>query len=369
MILAATQIYGSHGGIQSYMRRLSEVLSSISRQNSRIFSAVSLLDNSWNPRRHARSISYHAFAAANGSRGRFVRQILELCMCQPGQPLILGHVALAPIAYALRRAGLIRTYIVVLHGVEAWKRLRMAERVGCRSADRIVATTQFTRERFCRENGLERDRVSIVPLAIERANLEPPSLPAPDGRRPLRVLFVGRLWSLERYKGVDELIEAIALLQSCEPGAVQLEIVGEGDDLERLKSKTQMLQVNCAVTFSGALNDSELAARYRACDLFALPSKAEGFGIVFLEAMSYGKPCVAAASGGAPEVIANGRDGFLVPYGDVAELASCLRMVSRHRGVLGALGERAYQKVSRHYLFGNMLDNWSRLLFETGACP
>jgi glycosyltransferase involved in cell wall biosynthesis len=343
------------------MRRLSEILSALSRERDVPFSAVSLLDNGWDPARHMRPVSYWRFASAAGSRSKFVRQIVELAARCPGQQLILGHVALTPIAYALRRAGLIGSYYVTLHGTEAWQRLRLAERVGCRLASKMISTTQFTRARFCQANQIAEERVPIIPLAIDKASLAPPSLSDAHAMGPLRVLFVGRLCSLDRYKGADELIEAVAHLQK-EKVAVQLDIVGTGDDQARLENKTAALDAGGAVSFPGALSDAELENRYRSCDLFALPSWGEGFGIVFLEAMSYGKPCLGAASGGVPEVIADGHDGFLVPYGEVGRVVECLRTAAKNRGQLRVFGERAYQKVSSQYLLGNMLSNWSQLL-------
>jgi glycosyltransferase involved in cell wall biosynthesis len=364
VILAATEIYGTHGGIQSYMRRLSEILSALAREREVPFSAVSLLDNGWDPARHSRPVSYDRFAGARGSRGKFVGQIAALAAHCPGQQLILGHVALTPIAYALRRAGLIGSYYVTLHGTEAWQRLRWTERIGCRLASKMISTTRFTRERFCQSNQIAEERVPVIPLAIDKESLAPPSLNDADALGPLRVLFVGRLCSLDRYKGADELIEAVAHLQK-EKVAVQLDIVGTGDDRARLENKAAALHLGGAVSFPGAVSDAELENRYRNCDLFALPSWGEGFGIVFLEAMSYGKPCLGAASGGVPEVIADGQDGFLVPYGEVGRVMECLRTAAKNRSQLRVFGERAYQKVSTQYLLGNMLSNWSRLLDES----
>lgn len=359
MILVATQIYGSHGGIPSYMQRLSEVFSAISREQSLPFSAVSLIDPASELERHRNRVAYDEFLGSAGNRRRFLRQLLALTATRRGQTLVLGHVSLAPVGQALRCLGLVRSYVIVLHGVEAWKRVRVRELIASKNAALSVATTRFTKERFASENGIRHDRISIVPLAIERSSVEEVSFEAPSRCR-LRLLFVGRLWASERYKGLDELLEALALLRR-QQLSVTLQVVGTGDDRERLVEKARALGVMEMVTFSGALGPNDLAAAYRDCDLFTLPSQGEGFGIVFLEAMSYGKPCVGARSGGIPEVIDHGRDGYLVRYGDAGELASRIRELSQDRKLLSEFGRKAHDKVRTRYLFPNMLANWGDL--------
>jgi phosphatidyl-myo-inositol dimannoside synthase len=359
MILAATQIYGSHGGIPSYMQRLSEIFSAISRERQLPFSAVSLNDPHWEPHRHSNPVAYDAFLGSAGNRRRFLRQLFAFAAKHPGQTLVLGHVALAPLAQALRYLGLVRSYVIVLHGTEAWKPLRIRERIASKNAVHIVATTRFTKERFVEENGIAPERISIVPLAVDKLSVDgaPFERPYPE---PFRLLFVGRLWAIERYKGLDELLEALLLLKR-EGTSVTLQVVGTGDDLERLAGKAQALGVADLVTFSGALGPGDLAAAYRECDLFTLPSQGEGFGIVFLEAMSYGKPCLGARCGGIPEVIDHGRDGYLVPYGDSREIANRIRELSQNRKLLSTFARRAYEKVREKYLFTNMLANWRDL--------
>lgn len=366
MILAATQIYGSHGGIPSYMRRLSEIFSAIASEQELPFAAVSLLDQTWEPGRHIQPVHYHTFSGSQGARFRFIWDLVKTAAKHRGQTLVLGHVCLAPLGLFLLRLKLISSYVVVLHGTEAWVRLRFREGVACRSAAAIVATTRFTREIFAAKNGLSVDRITVLPLAVERLCLQPPDLTGRSEPKELRILFVGRLWSMDRYKGADELIEAVALLRA-ENVRVAMDFVGTGDDAPRFQQKVKALQLESAVTFRGALTDEALQAAYKECDLFALPSGGEGFGIAFLEAMCHGKPCLGARCGGIPEVIDDGVNGFLVGYGKVDEIVRCLKKCSSDRGLLLEMGGRAYQKVSQYYLLGNMLENWQSLLADKGC--
>src|SRR5205814_6993869 len=94
-----------------------------------------------------------------------------------------------------------------------------------------------------------------------------------------------------------------------------------GDDVPRLQELCSRLGVADAVTFTGFIDDQRLAEELSRCRMFALPSRKEGFGLVFLEAMARGRPCLGARAGGVPEVITEST-GMLVEYGDVAQLAA-----------------------------------------------
>ena len=204
------------------------------------FSAVSLADSSWDAARHIQPVVYEKFIGSAGNRRRFVCDLTRLAAARKSEMMIVGHVALAPLAYGLRCLGLISDYVVILHGIEAWRRLWKRERIAC-TRGRIVATTNFTRERFSQENGITKERVAIVPLAVGKSNLEPLRVDGHEAENnPMRVLFVGRLSSLERYKGADELIEAMVLLKEAGE-AVVLNIVGTGDDRRAFERRHKTL--------------------------------------------------------------------------------------------------------------------------------
>jgi glycosyltransferase involved in cell wall biosynthesis len=107
-----------------------------------------------------------------------------------------------------------------------------------------------------------------------------------------------------------------------------------------------------AVEFAGRVDDAALQHHLAGCQLFALPSRGEGFGLVYLEALANGKPCIAANAGGAPEVV-DDASGFLVPYGDVPALAAaCTAALRRdwNPAVLRARAAAFSYEVFRHRL-------------------
>ena len=186
----------------------------------------------------------------------------------------------------------------------------------------------------------------ILRFADSPAGLSlPPGFP-----QGLVVLIVGRWAASERYKGADDLIEAIALLRESISN-VQLVAVGGGDDLPRLRKLAAHRGAGDRVTFFEGLSREQLAACYARCDVFALPSTGEGFGIVFLEAMAFGKPVIGASSGGIPDLIENDVNGVLVPPRDRERLAEALSLLLRDSTLRARLGTRGAEIVRREYFF------------------
>jgi phosphatidylinositol alpha-1,6-mannosyltransferase len=125
---------------------------------------------------------------------------------------------------------------------------------------------------------------------------------------------VTRLEPGDRYKGVATVIEAFSMLSDAE---VHYLIVGHGRDADFLRAMAARFGVADRVHFVRGVSDAELIGLYRRCEAFVLPSGKEGFGIVFLEAMFFGAPVIAAREKGAVDVVRDGETGIAVPFGDV----------------------------------------------------
>ena len=112
---------------------------------------------------------------------------------------------------------------------------------------------------------------------------------------------------------------------------------GKGSDKPRLEALIRDLQLEDVVTLAGYIPDHELCGFYNLCDVFAMPSKAEGFGIVLLEALACGKPVIAGNQDGSVDALINGKLGVLVDPDNVAEIAEALMLVLTKRHPLGIL--------------------------------
>ena len=241
--------------------------------------------------------------SAGGRRLRFIAIALRLLFkCDRDTVIVCAHVHLAPVAWLMAWRGGRVTY--VLCGIESWVPLRPAERRALRGG-RLVAISQHTAQRFKDAN---------PEFAGATVDVCHPGLPA----RPTdtssagepAALIVGRLAADEGYKGHELLLDAWPRVLERHPDA-RLWIVGDGDDRPRLESVTARLGLRHAVTFAGRVSDQELDALYRRCRFFVMPSRHEGFGLVFLEAMRAGKACIGAV-GAASEIIEHGVTGLIV---------------------------------------------------------
>ena len=205
-----------------------------------------------------------------------------------------------------------------IHGVERW----MANRADC-----VIACSAYMREHVADVYGLEEERVAVIPNGIDPADLVPvrdltelrAGFAAPDERL---VLLVGRL---VYEKGFQVALEALPRVIE-RVGNVRFVVAGSGTHEQELREQARALGLDAHGTFLGWIGDDVLHSLYRICDLCVVPSIYEPFGLVALEAMASGCPCLVADTGGLREV---------VPNADVG-----LRFRSRDPESLGAMAER-----------------------------
>ena len=129
-------------------------------------------------------------------------------------------------------------------------------------------------------------------------------------------LIVARMSAAERYKGHDALLDLWPGVLARRPDA-RLVVAGDGDDRPRLESRARSLGLSHAVSFAGRVSDARLNELYDECRFLVMPSRDEGFGLVFLEAMRAGKPCI-GARGAAEEIIEHNVTGLIVDPGNPA---------------------------------------------------
>jgi len=205
-----------------------------------------------------------------------------------------------------------------IHGVEEWMTNR---------ADRVIACSSYMREHVADIYGLGEERIAVIPNGIDPADLVPVDdldelrarFAAPDERL---VLLVGRL---VYEKGFQLALEALpGLIERV--GNVRFLVAGSGTAEQELREQATRLGLDPHGTFLGWIGDDVLHSLYRIADLTVVPSIYEPFGLVALEAMASGCPCLVADTGGLREV---------VPNDDVG-----LRFHSRDPDSLGQMAER-----------------------------
>jgi phosphatidylinositol alpha-1,6-mannosyltransferase len=249
--------------------------------------------------------------------------------------------------------GLRRPYGVFLHGVEAWNRLSATDRSMLRGASLRVANTKYTACRVMQANP-EIGTVEACQLALTTAS--PGGTPLPDDQLPPAiadsrnniVLMVGGLRANQAYKGHDQVIQAWPAVVAGAPGA-HLVIAGDGDDRLRLEVLARESGAGGTITFTGFASDALLAACYDRASLFVMPSRGEGFGLVYVEAMAHGVPCIGSRHDAAGDVIVDGKTGMLVEQDDIAAIARAIVSLLRDPERRRAMGDAARSRVRAEF--------------------
>lgn len=253
--------------------------------------------------------------------------------------VVATHPHLAGAAVAAGRAAGGAATLCVVHGVDVWDiggpGWRNAwTRRGLLGVDRVLAVSRYTAGRLVEQVSDVRERTRIFPNAvdIDRFSIEPDTT---DSQLRTRLalgdsgpvlLTVARLATSEGPKGYDTVVQALPALIRRFP-RLRYILAGRGPDADRVLKLAAESGVGDKLVLPGFVSDEELPALYRAADVFVMPSRKEGFGIVFLEAMGCGTPVVAGNADGSVDAVCDGELGAMVPPGDPAALAAALAEV------------------------------------------
>ncbi len=302
----------------------------------------------------------------------FATQLITNGILQKPDLVITTHLNFTVAAYWLKRLMGI-PYITIAHGVEAWNITNLKRQKALQYADKILAVSNYTRERLLTEQDLDPSKVTLLPNTFncDRFTIKPKPTYLLDKYQltpdqPV-ILTVNRLSSRESYRGYDRIIEALPYIRQHIPN-VHYMIVGKGDDRDRLEKSIIQQNLQDAVTLAGFISDAELPAYYQLCDLFAMPSKLEGFGIVYLEALASGKPVLGGNQDGARDALGQGELGVLVNPDDVTEIGKTIVEILKrsHEHSLLYHPQKLREKVIQKFgldVFQNTLANLLQQLF------
>lgn len=261
--------------------------------------------------------------------------------------IFCGHIHLAPLAAILSKWTCIPFWLQ-LYGIEAWNQAARPIHWAVKKASLVTAISRYTRRRFLAWSGVSPEKVKTLPCSVDE-RFQPG--PKPDhllrryglmGKRIL--LTLSRLSASERYKGQERVLEILPELFQKHPDLVYV-IAGEGDDRPRLEKLVEERRLKGLVRFIGHVKESELVDHYRMADLFVMPSKEEGFGIVFLEAARCGIPVVGGGNDGSFDALLEGKLGHVVDIGHSRKLLQAIEQALDSRG--------AYPKEVEHFSSGN----------------
>jgi phosphatidyl-myo-inositol dimannoside synthase len=329
LMIAAQTFQGSRGGIA----RVSELSARVAAEAGYPLSLLSVQNEGGSFEKRC------LWRGCGGSRWRFVAQCWE-AGCR-GHRILYDQLGSA--RAHIRPATLAKPCGAWIHGIEVWREPRLDRIRAARRMAFMLANTQFTRQLAIRH-----DKVFESARVCWLATMEddPPQERAPlDG--PPNVLILGRLDAIDSaYKGHKELIETWPGVVNAVPGA-RLVIIGTGPSLEWHRSLAAASRAACYIDVVGFEPESSMPDRWKRTVVFAMPSRGDGFGLAYIEAMRWGIPVIASTHDAGQEVNIHNETGLNVDLDHRNELRDRLIELLRDRDLarkLGAAGQSRWRQ-------------------------
>jgi len=224
------------------------------------------------------------------------------------------------------------------------------QRRAARRAERIAVPSSAVAHAARERSQIPAEKLVVIPNAVDAEQFRIDRDPPPG---PFAVGFIGRLDPIKR---LPDLLTAIKLLD----GRARLHVFGEGEDRSRVEADVRRLGLESLVTLHGAIAQPQDALRQ--LELLVLPSSAEGFGLVLIEAMAAGVPVVATDIPAARDIVHHGETGLLVPVGSPEELAAAIRRVMSDYSLRHRMAHRAQEDVRKRFAWDGVMRQYRAFL-------
>lgn len=303
------------------------------------------------------------FKGFSGKRIQFLFYLIR--NSRSWNKVIAGHINLAPAIYLMKKLNPSLEIIVIAHGIEVWDKQKKFNKWLLNKANKIISVSEYTKHQLNNNSGITNEKIdvfhnSLDPFFTIPVNLEKPSYL--QNRHGLvfndKVVFtLSRLSSNEKYKGYDKVIDILIYLLKNKMPSFKYLLGGIADDqeLKRLKDKITLNNLENNVILVGYIPEDELKDYFLVADLFVMPSKKEGFGIVFIESAVCGTSVVAGNKDGSVEALLNGSLGTLVNPDSTSEL---LDTINTNLFKPNDSKKSLQKKASEMYQFNNYENNF-----------
>ncbi|WP_184544947.1 glycosyltransferase family 4 protein [Mucilaginibacter sp. FT3.2] len=329
IILFTLQTFSTTGGIQKMTRTLGHSLYRLSQTNKWNFELWSAYDKQEDLMPQYMPAS--TFKGFGVNRVGFVLEAISKSL-RP-DVIILSHINLAIIGLIIKLVNPKCKVWLIAHGIEVWRPLSFVKKTVLKHCDKVICVSNFTCEQMVKRHHINPAICEVLNNAIDPFMKLPASFIKPQhliARYKLKpdqpVIFtLTRLASTEQYKGYEHVIQAISSIKNNYPN-IKYILSGKYDAKEEIRIKNLIEQHHATdqVILTGFIEEDELSDHFLLADMFVLPSKKEGFGIVFIEALACGLPVICGNADGSIDAIRNGELGHAINVDDVTELSKCI---------------------------------------------
>ena len=261
-----------------------------------------------------------------------------------------GH----PSVFPLRRP-----LAVWMHGIEIWEALRPDARAVLERADMRFINSEFSLQRYRELHGDNRD-VSVCWLATEED--EPPGAGC-SFEGPPTALLLARVDEIAGFKGHAEIIEVWPEVIAAVPDA-RLVFAGGGAGVDRLREAVALSPVADSIDVKGFVPEGDLPELFRSAHAFVMPSRKEGFGLVYIEAMRYGLPVIASIHDAGQEVNVDGETGYNVDLDKADTLKDALIALLANTDHAAAMGRAGQARWAANFRFRAFVERFQPLVAD-----
>lgn len=320
----------STGGIQSFNRNLVNALQKIANQGYKSIRIMSLYDKDDSGAPTSRAV----FKGYNQKRILFT--IHSLWTSFHAKKVVIGHINLSVIAIVIKLINPKAHITMITHGIEVWGDLSLIQGIALRKVDRVLSVSEFTKQVIIQKHGVPSMRVEIFQNTLGYNFKQVPKNEASKEIRAhlnlpensIILLTIARLASYETEKGYDKIIELLPELRVMHPN-LHYVLAGSSTDAEtsRLTQKINELGMQNYVHLPGYIDEQYLYTYFAGSDIFVMPSKKEGFGIVYIESMANGTPVIAGNRDGSTDAVSAYALGHLVNPDNKDEIKSTISKI------------------------------------------
>jgi glycosyltransferase involved in cell wall biosynthesis len=329
VMLFTLQTFSTTGGIQKMTRTLGHSLNQIAKNNNWDFRMYSAYDAYYDLM--PQYIPASKFRAFNRNKLQFVIRSVKVGI--ESDVIILSHINLSLVGLLIKTLNPKCKVYLIAHGIEVWRPVSFIKKALLKRCDKIICVSKYTKQQMINWHNVDPDICTVLNNALDPFLDLPEKFKKPEyllkkyniaPENPV-LLTLTRLAATEQYKGHEQVINVISKLKVKFPG-IKYVLAGKYDADEKIRIK-ELISVNKVeeqVILTGFIAEKELSAHFMLADLFVLPSKKEGFGIVFIEALACGLPVICGNADGSVDAIRNGELGKAIDVENLSALENAI---------------------------------------------
>lgn len=354
------------GGIENYTKTFINALQESERLSDAQIRVISLHDDKPDLRYTGKA----EFKSHNGNRTSFIIDVIK--SSTRADVIIFGHINLSSIGLLVKLLNRNVKMAIIIFGLEAWRYDGVISNLFFKLCYRIISISEYTKNKFIEIHKCNPDKFELLPPCLDPytsehnhtilSDSEIISRYGVDNKSPV-LISVCRLYSSEKYKGYDNVIRSIVKLRN-KYNDIKYLIVGRYDEKEYSRIMRLIEEHDLAkhITLTGYVTQKELTQLYRLSDIFVMPSRGEGFGIVFIEALSYGLPVIAGNRDASVETLKGGKLGMLVDPDSVNEISDAIEtMLVSGDGMEILNPDYLRKEVYNYYSYSSFSNNFNRI--------